>query len=121
MAFTSSKLFAGSSGPHEVEIKAHNYYVRRIKLFGRRERNKGLLWKINFSNFLFPRKCTTLKDIQKVYITARSNDGWNIDSIVTMVKDTWGKSAILTQNLDALRWIDGNSFVSSKRFELTMA
>lgn len=54
-------------------------------------------------------------------IIAGNNDSWNIDSIVTLVKDSGNGIQVLTQNLDVNRWIDGDGHHTHRRFELTLA
>ena len=50
-----------------------------------------------------------------------SNDSWNIDSIVTLVRDSGNGIQALIQNLDVNRWIDGDGHHTHRRFELTFA
>lgn len=57
----------------------------------------------------------------QVSIVERSDDGWIIDSIVTLLKDSDGGIQVLTQNLDAHRWVDGDRLPIHRRFELTNA
>lgn len=64
------------------------------------QKNKGDLWKINFSDFGFTDGCITIGEISGASIVENSNDGWNIDSIVTLVKDNRGGVEVLTQDLD---------------------
>ena len=95
--------------------------TKHIKLYDRPgddyRKNKGDLWKIRFGSFGF--RCVKIKEIECVYIVEGSNDGWNIDSIVTLVKDSSRNSQILTSDLDVFRWIDGNGLRSHKRFLLS--
>lgn len=83
--------------------------------------NKGDLWKIHFPEFHFTDTCIRISEIRQVSIIESSNDGWNIDSIVTLVRDSSNGVQVLTQNLDAYRWIDGDSHHTRRRFGLTMA
>ena len=55
-------------------------------------------------------------------IVERSDDGWIIDSIVTMAKDADGGVQILTQDLDVNRLVDDDGRNPLNwRFELTNA
>ena len=54
-------------------------------------------------------------EIQRVSIIEHSDDGWNIDSIVTLV-GACAHFQVLTQNLDVNRWIDGDSHYTHRRF-----
>ena len=70
------------------------------------ELNKGDLWKFSLS-------CITLSSIHRVSVVAGGTDGWNIESIVTLVSESSaGRIQVLTQEFDAFRWIDseGSSF-----------
>ena len=123
MAFTAGINGAQSDTVHAVEILAAGH-VRNLRLYNlpvdEHTRHKGDLWKYNITSFHFPFSCLTISKIQRVYIIESSNDGWNIDSIVTLVRA--GRSfQVLTQDLDVNRWIDGDGHHTSRRFELTLA
>lgn len=125
MAFTSGLPYSESNGPgHTVEVQASGE-VRNLRLYDRPGDDmlphKGDLWKMNVSDFHFTDQCITLGEIHKVSIIESSFDGWNIDSIVTLVKDSSSGIQVLTQDLDVNRWIDGNGHHSHRRFELTSA
>ena len=72
------------------------------------QKNKGDLWKIDFSDFGFTDGCITIGEISGVSIVENGNDGWNIDSIVTLVKDDECGVEVLTLDLDVFRWVDGD-------------
>ena len=124
LAFTSGAGAAGSDSHHSVEILA-NGQVRNVHMYDRPGNdmleNKGDLWKINFGSFYFSDSCINIGDIQTVSIIESGNDGWNIDSIVTMVKDSAGGVQVLTQDLDVFRWVDGDAHHTHRRFTLTKA
>ena len=124
MAFTSDVPAGGSDAGHTVEVQASGE-VRNLQLYDRPGddmlTHKGDLWKINFSDFRFGDQCISLEEIQRVSIIESSNDGWNIDSIVTLVRDSENGIQVLTQNLDVNRWIDGDDHWSRRRFQLTLA
>ena len=123
MAFTSGIEHAQSDGIHAVEILAAGH-VRHSRLYNlpgaEYYQHKGDLWKYNITSFHFPFSCLTISKIQKVYIIESSNDGWNIDSIVTLVGSR-GSFQVLTQDLDVNRWIKGNGHHTQRRFALTFA
>ncbi len=125
MAFTSAIRHGGSDAGHAVEIVIAGHHVRNVRLYDRPGddmlQHKGDLWKINFSAFGFPDACIRISEIIRVSIIESSNDGWNIESIVTLVKDSGGRIGTLTQNLDVNRWIDGDGHHTHRRFELTRA
>ena len=124
MAFTSGVLHGGADSQHSVELQA-NGHTRNLRLYDRTGddmlSHKGDLWKLNLSDFHFIETCIKFADITRVSIIESSDDGWNIDSIVTFVKDSEGGVEVLTQNLDVFRWIDGDAHYTHRRFELTHA
>ena len=124
MAFTSGVDDAGSDTSHIIEVQTIGQ-VRNLVLYDRpgddMQKNKGDLWKINFSDFGFTDGCITIDEISGASIVENGNDGWNIDSIVTLVKDDDGGVEVLTQDLDVFRWIDGDDLPQYRRFDLTLA
>ena len=120
MAFTSGLDNAGTDEGHGIELQV-NGLRRGLPLYNRHGddalENKGDLWEFSLSSFNFPASCIT--KIEKVYIVERSNDGWNIGSIVTIVEDSLGVLQLLTRDFNANRWIDGNADLSYRHFELT--
>ena len=75
--------------------------------------NKGDLWELSLSG------CITIRDLQRVSIIENGNDGWNIESIVTLVSDS-SNIQLLTQDFDINCWIDGNGPTSHKQLDLTL-
>jgi hypothetical protein len=124
MAFTSGVDNAGSDTSHIIEVQAMGQ-VRNLVLYDRpgddMQKNKGDLWKIDFSDFHFTDGCITIDKISGASIVENGNDGWNIDSIATLVKDNRGGVEVLTQDLDVFRWIDGDDLPQYRRFDLTLA
>ena len=124
MAFTAGIPGAETNSHHAVEILANNE-VRHVRFFDLPGEDmilhKGDMWKLNFTEFHFTNSCITIGDIERVYIIETNNDGWGIDSIVTIVKDSSGRVEVLTQNVDSVIWIDGDHFKAIRRAELTRA
>ena len=124
MAFTSNILHAGSDESHGVELQVRSA-VRQLRLYDRSgddmRPHKGDLWELNIADFHFLDPCVRIGEIRRLSIVERSNDGWNIASIVTFVKDSFDQVQVLTQDIGVNRWIDGNSLHSYRRFELTFA
>ena len=82
--------------------------------------NKGDLWSFNFqSSFGF--NCIRISDIDRVSIVENANDGWNIETIVTLVSDSSNRLQVLTRDFDVNRWIDGDGAASHRRFDLSFA
>ena len=123
MAFTSGISEAGTDDGHGIELQV-NGHIRSLPLYNRAgddaSKNKGDLWEFSMSSFGFPNSCITIEDIEAVSIVERSNDGWNIASIMTVVEDMLGGFKLLTRDFDVNRWIDGNHDDLSRRsFKLT--
>ena len=123
MAYTSDKLFSGSDQKHRIEIQASG--VMKIEELPDLPENdfhpsKGDLWKLSISDHFGFTGCITKNDIEGIAILAGSNDGWNIDSIVTYVASSEHDWELSSVDLDVDRWIDQNSEASYKRFELTL-
>ena len=124
MAFTSDENDAGSDDAQSVEVEI-NGEVRPMQLPSLPGddylRNKGDLWKIDFSNFGFSDTCVTIEEINRVSIIAINTDGWIIDSIATFVIYSNGYSRALTQDFDVRRRIDSNMNEFDRRFDLSFA
>jgi hypothetical protein len=121
MAFTSGVQYAGTDAGHSVELLVSGR-VGSLRLYDRPGNDalehKGDHWVFPLASFNL-NHCITLRDITRVSIIESSNDGWNIASIVTIVRDTSGRYQLLTRDFGANRWIDGNAHDSHRRFELT--
>ena len=116
MAFTSGVSGASSDSNHGIQIQ-YNGTVKTMALYDRPGddymSNKGDLWELSLSG------CIKFRDIQRVSIVASGNDGWNIESIVTLVSDS-SNIQVLTRNFDVNRWIDGDGAASHGQFDLTL-
>ena len=118
IAFTSGLNNAESSDGHAVEIVLTDKVTKRYLLpnlpGNDYEKYKGDLWKISLSD-----QCIRKYDIESIAIVENSNDGWNIETIVTYIKSgNYYEPA--TSNFDVNYWIDGNhEDVTRLRFELT--
>lgn len=84
-------------------------------------RNKGDLWEYPLS----PYGCITLSGIKRVSVIANSTDGWNIESIVTLVSESTlnhNQVQVLTQDFRIFHWIETDSIHQSERhFDLTLS
>ena len=102
---------------HEVEVRAagQTRVIPLPDLPGNDYKlHKGDLWKLEFSrDFKFTR-CVTLNNTVDVAIEAGSDDGWNIDSIVTYV-GVDGRFMELTHDFNVRRWIDSDGLLSYRR------
>ena len=119
MGFTSNLWAAGSDTSHGIQIQYNTGAVRTMTLYDRPgddyKPNKGDLWELSLSGG----HCIKLRDIIRVSIFEKGNDGWNIESIVTLVSDS-SNIDVLTRDFHVNRWIDGNGASSHKQFDLTL-
>ena len=87
MAFTSDLSGASSDTSHSIQLQ-YNGAVKTMALYDRPGddymSNKGDLWELSLSGW----QCIKIRDLQRVSIIANGNDGWNIESIVTLVSDS---------------------------------
>ncbi len=120
LAFTSDLDHAGSDKSHEVAMSVNGIVGSTIlpNLPGDDYlKNKGDLWKLGISSHFHFKGCVKKGAIDWIDVVEHSNDGWNIDSIVTFLRD--GSSyEVATIDFNVYRWIDGNGAQSHKRFRL---
>ena len=78
---------------------------------------KGDLWKLDLNtHFGVPSgRCIRKSDIRSVAIEEDGNDGWLIDSVVTVIKKQRDDEETLTIDLDVEQWIDGDGNPSQQR------
>ena len=123
MAFTSSLPFAGSDRLHLIQLKVNGVISEKYLPNLPRddyEPHKGDLWKLDLKNYFGFSGCIKTKDIEGITIIHGSNDGWNIDSIVTFVvvdKYYWELSSA---DLDVKQWIDGDGSTSHEKYSLSL-
>ena len=117
MGFTSNVGHAGSDDDHYVLINLKNGEERHLKLYDRKGNdmleNKGDLWKIPIRQFKFRERCITKSSISRITIEEGGDDGWNIESIITMLDDH-----LLSVDFHVNRWVDGNSDRRYRKFVL---
>ena len=69
---------------------------------------KGDLWRVSISSlFKGKRRCVRKRDVQKVTIHNGGDDGWRINSIVTMLRYGY-YSTVLTADIDFNKAVDGD-------------
>ena len=102
MAFTSGLASAGSDSTYQIHLR-YSGNTRVFAFYNRPgddlQSNKGDLWHFSLSG------CIMLSTISQVSIVADGTDGWNIGSVVTLVRDSVGRIQVLTRNFDANFWI----------------
>ena len=123
MGFTSGLKNAGSDDSPLIEIDLNNDEQKKVRFPDNpgndMVKNGEDLWTIPISSFKFKETCIRKGDIRKVAVKEGGNDGWNIESIVTMVSTEGGTLSLLTVDRNINRWIDGNG--PTKRRELTLS
>ena len=123
MGYTSSRPGGGADYRHRIELRAKGITKTKIlpDLPGDDYlTSKGDLWKLSIEDYFGFTGCITKKDIQSIALLAGSNDGWHIDSVVTYVAVNEFNWELSTVDLDANRWVDGDSLHTYKRFSLNL-
>jgi hypothetical protein len=104
----------GTDNAHDIEFRTSSSAIYKSSLFDLPENQatigKGDLWKLDLNDhFGVPsRTCIRKSDITSIAIEEDGNDGWLIDSVVTVIKKEDDDDEILTIDLDKHQWIDGN-------------
>ena len=122
---------AGTNDVHDIEIRisgAGNYVSPLRDMPGNQATaGKGDLWKLSLtSDFHVPSSpCTTKNSVDYIAIVEAGNDGWMIDSIITIFKYSNGRYEVATLDMDVHKWIDGDGDPNVQpgvvtRFELTL-
>ena len=123
IAFTSGITNGHSDTSHSIQLES-NGVVQTISLYDRpgddSQSHKGDLWSMQFSSFHFSDNCIRIPEIQRVSLVESGNDGWNIQTIVTLVSGS-NRLQILTQDFSVNRWIDGDRGASYRHFDLSFA
>ena len=127
MAFTSGVANGGADDLHSVSMRVSGETCLVIlpNLPGDDYLpHKGDLWKLNLKNdFHFTDTCVQLHEIEYIAIEEHNNDEWNIDSIVTILRDDAAGAKyyqLATIDMDVNRWIDGDGHYDHRRFELNL-
>ena len=128
MGFTSGRRDAQTRSRQKVLVRHSNGRVRQVIPYKiPNVRNKGVLWKISFSRFHFRDSCITRSNIRRVTLKYGSNDGWNIDSVVSFLRSSYrwfGKIRtyyrLLSTNFNIYRWLDGNQGLAFRTYSLTL-
>ena len=123
VAYTTGVKNAGADSSHRIELQAKG--VTKAKVLPNLpgddySKSKGDLWTLSIKDYFGLHGCITKDDIQGIALLSGSNDGWHIDSVVTYVavhQRIWELSSV---DLDANRWVDGDSSHTYKRFNLNL-
>ena len=111
MAYTSNLIDAGSDSSHRIRLQVNGSASTGIlpNLPGDDySPNRGDIWKLHLKDFFGFTSCITVNDIDHITILQGTNDGWNIESIVTfaVVSEYW---ELTSADFNVFRWIDGDS------------
>ena len=121
MAFTTGVHGAGSDHSPHMTIELTTREVIDVDLYNRpgddMYPNKGDLW--HFTISLLGYMCITKYDIKEIIIHNGGSDGWNIESIVTILRS--GSSyEVLTANMYVNCWVDSNQGDEELQYRLSL-
>lgn len=122
MAFTSGVKDASSRLDHKIRLQAKG--LSNTKTLpdlpqDSYQKEKGDLWKLHLKDFFGFTTCITMYDIQYISILAGSDDGWNIESIVTFAIVNNKYWELMSGDYNVNQWIDSNS--GEKRLEFVLS
>ena len=112
MAFTSGTKNAGSDDHPYLFVGLYNHEEGSARFPNHPGNdmleNKGDFWRFNLKKDLKLRKsCISNADTNKIVVHNGGNDGWKIESIVTILRSGWYYT-VLTANIDLNKFVDGN-------------
>ena len=125
---TSGVSGGDSNGDYDLEVRV-NGITHSVELTDslpgdQAQSHKGDLWEFSLKNdlgFTSP-SCIRKSNIEEIAIEESTNDGWHIDSVITVLK-SGSNYQVATLDMEADQWIDGSGSPSSqpgvtKRFVL---
>ena len=123
IAFTTHAQHASTVNFPFIRLTLTNGAFRDLRLFdapgAEFQHGVGDMWQLPISDFGFSGStCVTYDSISQVTIREGGNDGWQIDSIMTVL-DTDGVYQALTLNFRVNRWVDGDDLSFYRSFDLT--
>ena len=125
MAFTTTNKNAGSDNLPSLSVKLKRGDEETLKFPNNKDVNeqtkgKGDLWEFKITKFDFKTdNCITKSDISEVTIHNGGNDGWRIESVVTILHGGL-RFDVVTADMHVDRWIDGNNGASQQIYDLTV-
>ena len=116
-AKTSTAANAESLGFHELEVKLTNDEKRRFNITGIPSKGQSKLYTFDLDDAAGQMKCVSIFDIKSIAINAKYTDGWNINSAVTVLADSAGRTftGSIDRNINA--WVDKPNYM---RVDLTL-
>ena len=125
MAFTSGTKNAGSDHHPYLFVDLYNHEEGSARFPNRpgndMMKNKGDFWRFNLKkDFKLRKRCISKADINKIVVHNGGNDGWKIESIVTILRSGWYYT-VVTADIDLNQFVDGNpkGSMSFNQIELT--
>ncbi len=115
---------AGTDHFHRLELELHSGSTYTATLYDidpnidQNTKGKSDYWKLSIYFGFGLVSCLSWSDIQSISVLEGGNDGWLIDSFVTVLKGVYGGERILSIDVEAHRWIDGNQGEPEKRWKL---
>ena len=125
MAFTSTNKHAGSDNLPSLSVKLTSggedtLKFPNLKDVNEQTKGKGDLWEFKIARFDFKTdNCITKSDISEVTIHNGGNDGWKIESVVTVLHGGLSFD-LVTADMHVNRWIDGNAEPYRQIYDLTI-
>ena len=123
MAYTSGMNGAGAGSSHRISLQVRGSTSTKYlpDLPGDDySPNQGDLWKLDLGIFFEFTGCIRINDIDNISILEGSNDGWNIDSIVTFAVVDQNSWELTTADFNVFQWIDGDSAAYDREFTLSL-
>ena len=116
---TSGIKYAESKGSHVAEIMFSNGQKKTLKLSKLPDKNAAKLYSFDEITEINT-QCKTIFDVANITVVAKSEKGWNIETIVTIFADNMGRtySGSIDRNVD--RWIDHNDKPEYESFALNL-
>ena len=123
MAFTSGIKSAGSDHSPYMTIVLATGERKDVRFYNRdgddMSPNKGDLWQFKISSLYFNTDtCIEKDDITQIILHSGGSDGWNIESIVTILGSGISYQ-LLTANMHVNRWLDSNEGPNELQYVLT--
>ena len=119
MTFTSDRNDAESTDNFDLELEVNgDTYIAE---FGTTTKDGGQLWKFAISDFHNIPSCVTKQDIEEIAIEEDTDDAWNIQSVLTVLR-AGGDYELATMDMDVFQWVDGDNTFSNdvRHFELNL-
>jgi hypothetical protein len=123
IGFTTGRKHAGSNDDHHIELHTTDGKSYTAELYNRAGddylQNKGDLWTFTPQSFGI-KSCLRKGQIDGVLFVAGGDDGWMIETAMTVYRDQNKNYNLLTVNVNFNKWLDGNSGSASRRLKLTL-